>query len=79
MTTREETTATTTAPVFTTPPVKKLRFRGDLNMHHFGEARVEDIFDEPDGAVGGMGRGRGRNNATQQPEEANVKGVCVFF
>lgn len=27
-------------------PKKKLRFRGDLNLHHFNENRLEDIIDE---------------------------------
>lgn len=75
MSTREETPATASAAsAFSTPPVKKLRFRGDLNMHHFGDSRLEDIFDEPDG---GIGR-RGRNNATQPPEQTTAaKGLCV--
>lgn len=30
---------------FATPP-KKLRFRGDLNLHHFQDNRLEDILDE---------------------------------
>lgn len=36
-------------PFAVTPPVKKLRFRGDLNLHHFEGSRVEDIFDDVDG------------------------------
>uniref|UniRef100_A0A336JWR6 CSON001856 protein n=1 Tax=Culicoides sonorensis TaxID=179676 RepID=A0A336JWR6_CULSO len=27
-------------------PQKKLRFRGDLNLHHFHDERLEDIFDD---------------------------------
>lgn len=27
-------------------PQKKLRFRGDLNLHHFHDERLEDIIDD---------------------------------
>lgn len=30
--------------VFTTPPIKKLRFRGDLNFDN----RIEDLFEDAD-------------------------------
>lgn len=30
---------------FAIPPKKKLRFRGDLNLHHF-DSRIEDLLDE---------------------------------
>lgn len=32
---------------FVTPSSKKIRFRGDLNFHHF-DNHVEDIFDDID-------------------------------
>lgn len=42
-------------PFAVTPPIKKLRFRGDLNLHHFeGTSRVEDIFDDPEPAAKGI-------------------------
>lgn len=29
------------------PPIKKLRFRGDLNFHYFDQ-RIEEVFDDVD-------------------------------
>lgn len=29
------------------PPVKKLRFRGDLNLHYFDQ-RIEEVWDDGD-------------------------------
>lgn len=37
---------------FAIPPKKKLRFRGDLNLHHF-DSRIEDILDDDKRSFGG--------------------------
>lgn len=63
-------------PVSATPPVKKLRFRGDLNMHHFTNARVEDLFDEPDGP-NRRGLGIQQRNANVQHSEMSDEAAAA--
>lgn len=46
-------------------PVKKLRFRGDLNLHHFTESRLEDITDEP-------------NRTSDEIDARHTKGQCTL-
>lgn len=52
-----------------TPPIKKLRFRGDLNLHHFEGARVEDIFDDVDGA----------KRKSQHDQDSTTKGMRFYL
>lgn len=54
---------------FLTPAAKKIRFRGDLNLYHFENNHIEDIFDDPE-------RRKLKNfGDSHAADEANKKGT----
>lgn len=50
-----------------TPPVKKLRFRGDLNLHYFDQ-RIEEVWDDGD-----------RDRAQQQNHNNKGTSLIILF
>lgn len=57
--------------VFTTPPIKKLRFRGDINFDN----RIEDLFEDADKRKSRIGDVNSEESV-QRGNHAGIKSCC---